>query len=110
VEAGGNIFYTDGKHLLFGHIFDTGGRDITQEAVNRIMEKRVESEANLDDALRIGNGRHRVIEFTDPLCPFCRQAEKMMDGADMTRYIFFYPLPRSIYCAPKIRRGNMRGQ
>ena len=34
-----------------------------------------------------------VIEFTDPDCPFCRQAEAYFRGKPgVTRYIFFIPL------------------
>jgi len=93
VRAGGNIFYSDGEYLLFGHIFDTGGRDLTQEAIDDMTAERLKSVTDLGDALKIGNGRHEVIEFTDPECPFCRRAEALLEGGDVTRYIFFYPLP-----------------
>ena len=45
-------------------------------------------------AITIGNGPKSVIEFTDPDCPYCRKASKYFDGrSDITRHIFFYPLP-----------------
>lgn len=53
--------------------------------------------ANLDlsKSITIGNGPKTVIEFTDPDCPFCRKASKYFEGrSDITRYVFFYPLPR----------------
>lgn len=46
-------------------------------------------------ALTIGSGSHTVVEFTDPDCPYCRKASKYFEGrSDVTRQVFFYPLPR----------------
>lgn len=46
-------------------------------------------------SITIGNGPKEVIEFTDPDCPFCRKASKYFEGrSDVTRHVFFYPLPR----------------
>ncbi|MDD2852537.1 MAG: thioredoxin fold domain-containing protein [Desulfuromonadaceae bacterium] len=46
-------------------------------------------------AVTIGSGPKIVVEFTDPDCPFCRKASKYFDGrSDITRHVFFYPLPR----------------
>jgi len=53
------------------------------------------SDLNLSKAVRIGSGPKTVVEFTDPDCPFCRQASRYLDGrTDVTRYVFFYPLNR----------------
>ena len=52
---------------------------------------------NLDigKSITIGSGPKTVIEFTDPDCPFCRKASKYFEGrSDVTRHVFFYPLPR----------------
>lgn len=46
-------------------------------------------------AITIGAGSKTVFEFTDPDCPFCRKASKYFEGRpDVTRHIFFFPLPR----------------
>jgi glutaredoxin len=35
-----------------------------------------------------------VIEFTDPDCPYCRKASEYLKGKnDMTRYVYFIPMP-----------------
>lgn len=55
------------------------------------------SAAGIDSgkAITIGGGPKTVFEFTDPDCPFCRKASKYFEGRpDVTRHIFFYPLPR----------------
>ncbi len=47
----------------------------------------------LEDAIRIGDGPHKVIEFTDPDCPYCRKAQRFLQGrTDLTRYVFLAPL------------------
>ena len=48
---------------------------------------------DLSKALVIGNGPQKVIEFTDPDCPFCRKAAAYFHNRrDITRYVFFNPL------------------
>jgi thiol:disulfide interchange protein DsbC len=61
------------------------------------MEKRLpEMMKNLplEKATKIGIGPIKVIELTDPDCPFCRKAEReaLAGRTDITRYVFFYPL------------------
>jgi len=47
----------------------------------------------LEKALKIGSGRHMIIEFTDPDCPYCRKAfHTIKKYPDVTHYIFFLPL------------------
>jgi thiol:disulfide interchange protein DsbC len=49
---------------------------------------------DLNKALKIGSGKTVVIEFTDPDCPYCRQgAAFFRNRTDVTRYVFFNPLP-----------------
>lgn len=51
------------------------------------------SSIDLSKALVIGNGPKKVIEFTDPDCPFCRKASAYFHNRrDITRYVFFNPL------------------
>lgn len=92
VEASGNIMYSDGEYILMGHIFDFSGKDITQEKINGLVAKAA---AGIDKsiAIRIGHGKKEVIEFSDPECPYCLKAEAFFKGADVSRYVFFYPLP-----------------
>jgi len=55
-------------------------------------------------SITIGNGAKIVYEFTDPDCPFCRKASTYFDGrTDVTRHIFFYPLPRHKRAKEKAR-------
>ena len=57
---------------------------------------------DLSKALVIGNGPKKVLEFTDPDCPFCRKASAYFHNrADVTRYIFFNPLKMHPNARPK---------
>ena len=59
---------------------------------------------DIGKSITIGSGAKTVFEFTDPDCPFCRKASKYFDGRpDVTRHIFFYPLPRHPRAKEKVR-------
>lgn len=53
------------------------------------------ADLDLTKAIVIGNGPKKVIEFTDPDCPFCRRAAKYFEQRhDVTKYVFLMPLPK----------------
>src|SRR6185369_12637186 len=53
------------------------------------------SEIDFSKAVVVGSGPKTVVEFTDPDCPYCRNASRYFDArTDVTRYVFFNPLPR----------------
>jgi thiol:disulfide interchange protein DsbC len=55
-------------------------------------------------AVTIGSGPKTVLEFTDPDCPYCRKASKYFESrSDVTRHVFFYPLPRHPRAKEKAR-------
>lgn len=94
VVAGNNIIYYHPKtgNILFGEI-------LTKDFVNLTAEKRTNlvsaklKQLPLGTAIRIGNGKNVVIEFTDIDCPFCRKLEEYFEKRDdVTRYIFLMPL------------------
>ena len=54
----------------------------------------IAGDQDFSKSITIGSGPKTIIEFTDPDCPFCRKASKYFDGrSDVTRHVFFYPLP-----------------
>jgi len=94
VVTGGNILYyaPEGNYLIFGEIFTPQGKSITAKRREELAASRLKS-LPLETAVRIGKGRNKVIEFTDPDCPFCRRVEDFFRGRnDVTRYVFFAPL------------------
>lgn len=94
VIAGGNLLYfaPKGNFLIFGEIWTPEGKSLTAGRRDEIAASQLK-DLPLELAVKIGNGSTRVIEFTDPDCPFCRKASQFFrDRKDVTRYVFLYPL------------------
>jgi len=110
VVSGKIAYYAPGSEYIFtGVILTPDGKNLTQERSAEIQAKKFK-DLPLEKALKIGSGPHTVIEITDPDCPYCRTASAFFSGrTDVTRYIFFYPIPslhpnaeakvRQVFCA-----------
>lgn len=87
------IYFSPKGYLFFGEIWDAeNGKSITAERRQEIESKKVKT-IPADKAIRIGKGPKKVIEFSDPDCPYCRRASEFFDKRDdVTRYVFFVPL------------------
>ena len=93
IVAGNQVFYfsPDG-YLMFGEIWSKDGKNLTAEMREKVLSEKVKS-IPLDKALKIGSGPRKVIEFTDPDCPYCRKVDEFLaKRTDVTRYVFFFPL------------------
>ncbi len=94
VTTEGRIIYFHPKtgYLIAGDILTNDGRSITQERMAAERFKLFTAE-DLKKAIRVGNGKHTVIEITDPDCSYCRRMHSYWGmRKDVTRYIFFKPL------------------
>lgn len=101
ITSGANIFYffPEKDLLIVGDIYTKEGKNITGEKKQALKAK---SQAQIIDklktlpltkAVKVGNGAKKVIEFTDPDCPYCRKAsETLKNRTDITRYVFLTPL------------------
>jgi thiol:disulfide interchange protein DsbC len=108
VIMGANIvYYAPAAHkVIAGDVFDTSGLNVTAEKRQMLLTLQEAETAKLidtlplDKAIKIGNGRNIVVEFTDVDCPYCRKVEEFFKNReDITRYVFLLPLdhihPRS---------------
>jgi len=95
VYAGKNILYSNefAERVIVGHIFSFEGEDLTQKQLDMVELEVIKKSLDLSKALKIGNGKHEVILFTDTECPYCRKSEQLIKDGDMTKYVFFTPLP-----------------
>jgi thiol:disulfide interchange protein DsbC len=85
-------YYPEKDYVIIGDIFTKEGKSLTAEKKGQLAAKMVK-DLPLDKAVKIGDGKNVVIEFTDPDCPYCRKAaEYLMKKPNLTRYIFFAPL------------------
>ncbi len=112
VTSGRQIFYysPEAESIVGGPIVLKGNRNVTAEKQRELEQKHLAAMAAkardlpLDKALKIGSGKNRVIEITNPDCSFCRKAAQFFAGRkDVTRYIFFYPPDASKPAEEKVR-------
>lgn len=90
-----NIIYfaPESGHLLVGDLWSPAGDNLTQALRERAANAKLAG-LPLDKAVKIGSGKNIVIEVTDPDCPFCRRGSEFLSlRNDITRYIYFTPLP-----------------
>jgi thiol:disulfide interchange protein DsbC len=108
IIVGANIvYYAPASHkVIAGDMFDTSGLNVTAEKRQILITLQEAETAKLidtlplDKAIKIGNGKNIVVEFSDVDCPYCRKVEEFFKNReDITRYVFLLPLddihPRS---------------
>ena len=104
VVPGRIIYYFPEKDYIFvGSILTASRKNLTEERMNQIATEKIKT-LSLEKGLKMGDGRNVVIEFTDPDCPYCRDASKFLSGqANITKYVFFIPLPMHPDAENKVR-------
>lgn len=94
--AGGRVIYfaPESEHLLFAAVYDKNGVNLTALAQDASARKRLGA-IDPANALVIGpTGAPKVIEFTDPDCPYCQALErfwltKEAEGKPVQRLVYF---------------------
>jgi thiol:disulfide interchange protein DsbC len=90
------VFYTDvtAHYILGGWLFDTEkGVNLTKVQESSLFAAKV-SKLNYDHAIKHvnGNGSRKLVVFSDPFCPSCRDLEpNLQQLKDVTIYTFLYP-------------------
>lgn len=100
VVVGGGLFYTDEKASYFfsGHVVDPKtGQSLTEGRLQQIKDARRINIDSLPLELAIkavrGNGKRRVVVFSDPNCPYCKRLEnELAKITDITVYTLLYPV------------------
>jgi len=112
VTEGRRILYFAPKEriIIAGQMFDKTKRNLTADRMQEIsarFDEKLALKAKdllLEKAVKTGNGKHIVIEFTDPDCPFCRNAARFFESrTDVTKYTFFTPMPMHPDAPNKVR-------
>lgn len=97
VFAGDSIAYSDakGEYLLSGAILETRSkRNVTADRLDELTSIDVKS-LPLEHAIKTvkGDGKRRLVIFSDPDCPFCQKLEKeLATVTNVTIYTFLFPL------------------
>jgi len=95
VTKGAEVIYfiADPGYIFVGDIISKEGKSLTEQRKGELMADKAKN-VPLDKAIKIGSGKNTVLEFTDPDCPYCRKAAEFLEQrTDVTRYVFFFPLP-----------------
>ena len=100
VVVGDQLFYVDEKvnYFFTGYIFDLKTeKNITEERLQEIMNARRVDIYSLPLELAIkevkGNGKRKLIIFSDPNCGYCKRLEKeLVNVTDVTIYTLLYPI------------------
>jgi len=113
----GQIVYTDEKFSFLiaeGRLVEPKTRrDVTGERMDELTKVNFAA-LPFDQAIKVvkGNGSRKLVVFSDPDCPYCRQLEQkeLVNITDVTIYTFLYPLEqlhpdagnkaKAIWCAP----------
>jgi thiol:disulfide interchange protein DsbC len=113
----GQIVYTDEKFSFLiaeGRLVEPKTRrDITGERMDELTKVNFAA-LPFDQAIKVvkGNGSRKLVVFSDPDCPYCRQLEQkeLVNITDVTIYTFLYPLEqlhpdagnkaKAIWCTP----------
>lgn len=112
VNLGSQLVYTDatGEYVIAGDLVDTKTRTNLSEAHLAELNKVDFASLPLDRAVKVvkGNGSRRIVVFSDPNCPYCKQLESTLKSVDnVTVYTFLYPVlspdsvtkSKAIWCA-----------
>lgn len=112
VNLGTQMLYTDatGEYVIAGDLVDTKTRTNVTEAHLAELNKVDFASLPLDRAVKVvkGNGSRRIVVFSDPNCPYCKQLETTLKSVDnVTVYTFLYPVlsqdsvtkSKAIWCA-----------
>lgn len=96
LSENGDIIYVytnkDAGYLFFGELWTSHGKSLTQESKERFTSRVIEK-IDTKDAVKIGDGKHKVMAFIDPQCVYCKRGiEYFLKRDDTTLYIFFVPL------------------
>lgn len=89
------LFAPEPGYLIIGdfEMINRDGKNIAEAKRHEIILSNAQS-IPLDKALKTGSGENTVIEITDPDCPYCRKAAAFFEKrSDVTKYVFFLPLP-----------------
>jgi thiol:disulfide interchange protein DsbC len=92
ITKNGILYYApQTQNIISGEIYAKDGRSLTQERRLELMRVK-EKEIPLEKGMKMGTGAHKVIEFSNPDCSYCRKASQYLaERKDITRYVYFLP-------------------
>ena len=86
----------DRQYIIIGAVVTKEGKNLTKERLQSLNKVRF-SDIPLDSAIAIhkGNGKKKLVMFTDIDCPHCRKAFEWLETkTDYSLYVFLSPIER----------------
>ena len=89
----GKLMYFDinNKLLFIGDIYDRNGTSLTKAKLKKKSIDRLSRLPTVQLILNGGKGFEKVVEFTDPDCPYCRKAHQFFSDNQhaVERHVYF---------------------
>lgn len=84
-------FDVDSQLLFIGEVYDRNGLSLTKAALKQKSLDRLSSLPKIHLVLNGGKGLKKIIEFTDPDCPYCRKANAFFSDLHIPveRHVYF---------------------
>ncbi|MDI9335607.1 MAG: DsbC family protein [Gammaproteobacteria bacterium] len=103
------VYYVDAsaKYMVRGDLYEVATKhNLTEERRSQLLKVNWDS-FPLGQAIKIvqGSGTRKLIVFSDPRCPYCKQLEQELQQlGDLTVYVFVVPMlgPESHKLAKKV--------
>lgn len=100
IEAQGNpMFITpDLRYVFIGDIIDMK----TKQSIVNVPKKVDFSNLPMKDAIKVGNGPHKIAMFMSLNCPYChKQYMDLVNNDRVTTYVYLYPMgAEGVWCSP----------
>lgn len=96
---GNSMFITpDLRYVFIGDIIDMK----TKQSIVNVPKKVDFSALPLKDAIKVGNGPHKIAMFMSLRCPHCHnQYKDLVKNEKVTTYVYMYPTDaEGVWCSP----------
>ena len=110
VKDGEVLFVRDDLSILVaGNVIDLAtNKSLVVEIKARHPRKIDLSKLNLNDAIRFGHGKKRLVVFSDPDCTYCRSLQAELTKLhDVEVYLFPFPTRRLASGRPRHRHRDL---
>lgn len=82
-------FHIQSQLIFSGEVYDKTGNSLTKATISKHFKKKLEKINKPALILNAGKNLPKIIEFTDPDCPYCIQANSLFEQYPAERHIYF---------------------
>lgn len=82
-------FHTQSQLIFAGEVYDKSGNSLTKATIEKHFRNKLQAIEKPALILNAGKNLPKVIEFTDPDCPYCIRANSLFEKYPAERHIYF---------------------